>query len=295
MKNLSILAFVLVRLVLSAQQQPIDHSLKHTMKQDGLSMQFTVLDPDEKGIKRHSTSKTYYWYKAQQVIRTQGGNAGQLLDGQFESFYSNKQLCEKGRFRKGLKTGEWNYWSAQGKLQRTENWRSGLQRKKQLYYDTDGLLYKRVTISGKKYKSATIDSLVEISGKNKRITVYDSLGAKAAVARYRNDVLHGTQESYTQSKKTTVRYRKGALIPEKTRQKKEEKEPSGSEEKVKKTLTERFKSVFGKKAKSDDPKNPRSEKAARKERPVKEKKDRTKPDPEREKKKEKKKPLKENQ
>lgn len=72
-----------------------------------------------------SKRKTYHWYKTQEIIKTQGGYSGQLLDGEFVAYYSNKQLKEKGKFNKGLKAGKWIKWNSDGSILSMELWWRG--------------------------------------------------------------------------------------------------------------------------------------------------------------------------
>ena len=192
-------------------------------------MQFTVLDSDSRGVRHHDNRKTYYWYKAQKVIGTQGGSSGQLLHGLFESFYSNKQLCEKGSYLKGLKNGGWNYWRADGTLLKQEHWKKGRQKGTQLFYDTKGKLTKTTIIRGRRSTSHSGDSLVEICRNRQTVTTFDSLGHTLSVARYKKSLLHGKQETISGSEKTTEVYRNGELSVKKERTKKT-KESAGSED-----------------------------------------------------------------
>lgn len=263
LRNLSIFTFTFLCFNLLAQL-PEDYSLKHSIKQDGLSMQFTVLDPDKKPVSHHKTSKTYYWYKAQKVIFTQGGNSGQLLHGKFEALYGNKQLCEKGSFYKGLKDNEWNYWRTDGTMLRKEHWKKGKQRGKQYAYDTNGDLHKTTVIHWwGRSRAFTTDSIVDIRGKHTKVTVLDSLGRKVSVSRYRNTMLHGKQKTFT-GEGNAVRYKKGVEIPAKEKKKRSEETTAEGAEKEK--FFAKLKKRFAKK----EGKQPEKKKAS-------EKKEKTKP------------------
>lgn len=230
-----------------------DYSLKHNMKQDGLSMQFTVLDSDEKGIRKYDAEKTYYWYKSQVVLGTQGGSSGQLLNGLFESFYDNKQLCQKGSYVKGLKQGEWNYWRKDGTLIKTEHWSSGRQTGEQLEYNEKGILRKRTLIHGRKTTTYAGDTLIEINGDKRTVTLMDSIGRVTSVVRYKNHLLHGKQLTVASDGTTTeTLYKEGIAVPAKEKKEKAKKEnetTSGSEEKE--GFFKRMKKKLFKKEKSD--------------------------------------------
>ena len=262
MKSLTILLFLLLSFIATAQD-PIDLSVRHNMKQDGLSMQFTVLDPDKKGVKHHQSDKIYYWYKAQRVIGTQGGSSGQLLHGLFESFYSNKQLCEQGDYCKGLKDGEWNHWRTDGTLISQERWSNGRQHGTQLYYNEKGEVYKTTIIRGRKATTTSGDSLIELSGNSRQVTVFDSLGRKLSVARYKKGLLHGKQETYSGDEKTTTVYREGELVPAKEKKQKTENQPEASVDGEKESFFVRLKKRFSKKDKTEQP-DPKPEKEKRK-------------------------------
>jgi antitoxin component YwqK of YwqJK toxin-antitoxin module len=226
-----------------------DYSLKHNLKQDGLAMQFTVLDSDQKGIRKYDPLKTYYWYKSQVVLGTQGGSSGQLLHGLFEAFYDNKQLCQKGHYAKGLKQGEWNYWRKDGTLIKTEHWSAGRQTGEQLEYSDNGILRKRTIINGRKTTSFAGDTLIKINGNNRSVTLMDSIGRVQSVARYKDHVLHGKQETLaSDGTLTTTVYKNGVLVPAK--EKKEKTEAASSEEKE--PFLKRLKNKLFKKKKSTD-------------------------------------------
>lgn len=237
-----------------------DISLKHSMKQDGLSMQFTVLDPDKKGVTHYETEKIYYWYKAQKVLGTQGGSSGQLLHGLFESFYASKQLCEKGSYAKGLKNGVWQAWRPDGTLIRTEHWKNGTQRGEQIAYSATGEVQKRTLIHGRKTTTECGDTLIEINGKSRKVTLMDSLGRVQSIARYKNSLLHGKQETIAaDGSKTVTSYKNGVASVAKT---KEPKTENTTEPKAKKHPFKRLKERFSKKEKAtSDPSSTKKEKA----------------------------------
>jgi antitoxin component YwqK of YwqJK toxin-antitoxin module len=257
-----------------------DISLKHSMKQDGLALQFTVLDPDKKGIRRYDTHKTYYWYKAQKVMGTQGGSSGQLLHGRYESFYLSKQLCEKGNYEKGLKDGDWYYWRADGSLLKTEQWRRGTQRGEQAYYSNKGLVQKRIVIRGRHIIVDCGDTLIEISGRSRTVTLMDSIGRITSVARYKNNLLHGKQETIlSDGTKTVVSYKRGAtkeagrdgLKSDHTQSVPAAKDQSSDTDGKKQPVKNRLKGIFSKKdrtASGEEPKRRNAKKERQPEQPV---------------------------
>lgn len=68
----------------------------------------------------------YYWYGSNSIHSTQGGYAGNLLNGQYSEYYLNKSLKAQGSFKKGLKNGAWKTWNEDGTLAGTVNWSNGV-------------------------------------------------------------------------------------------------------------------------------------------------------------------------
>lgn len=199
---------------------------------------FQVEEYDEKEKKFYSKEKFYYWYKSQEIKLTQGGSGGRLLDGVYEHFYANKQLAEKGYFKKGLKHGTWTYWNKEGYILRVERWRNGYPRGRTMIYDGKGNNVKVVNIRLNKITYAT-DSLFVIAtpdsskvktfqlvsennvsiykycnGKlhGKQLIFRDSLQEAPIIHRYKNGVLHGKQ---VDADGTVSKYKHGELIPTK--------------------------------------------------------------------------------
>ncbi len=79
---------------------------------------------------------SYYWFKSQQVHTSQEDYAGELIHGVYTKYYYNNQVAEKGTFNKGLKTGLWNSWDAQGNLTLREKWKNGKRSGQQVTYDS---------------------------------------------------------------------------------------------------------------------------------------------------------------
>lgn len=262
------LTLIVLITTIARSQKIEDISLKHSMKQDGLALQFTVLDPDKRGVRRYDTHKTYYWYKAQKVMGTQGGSSGQLLHGPYESFYSNKQLCEKGSYEKGLRNGDWQYWRPDGSLLRTEHWNNGTQRGEQVHYSENGLVQKRTIIRGRHITMDSGDTLIEIAGNNRSVTAMDSIGRVKSVARYRNNLLHGKQETIaSDGTKTVVAYKKGLLREDKGGSSRTSGTPTTTDTVAKQPLKDRIKGWFRKDDKATDPaqgEKPKKEKKSKK-------------------------------
>lgn len=162
--------FLITMLVfIGFSQKPMkDFYLKKSLKQDGYQYQFTVLDEDQRGICHFSKSKFYFWYKAQKVLSTQGGASGQLLNGDFEAFHENKQLAQKGSFRKGLKDGKWMYWRKDGTLITIENWKQGKYFGTKELFNEKGELTETTNYSRFKCVKTVGDSVIVIKNREPR-------------------------------------------------------------------------------------------------------------------------------
>jgi antitoxin component YwqK of YwqJK toxin-antitoxin module len=190
-KYLSIFILFLFSFYNQAQDIEKDLYLNHTLKQDGESYQFTVLDSDKKGVFFYDKSKFYFWYKAQKVITTQGGSSGQLLNGKFESFYDNKQLSKKGSFKKGLKNGEWMYWRKDGTLIKMEHWKNGIKKGKEIDYNEKGIEISTLHFKRNNYKKTTADSLIisNLENTKQTITIFDKAGNVISKSKVKNGVV----------------------------------------------------------------------------------------------------------
>ncbi|WP_445711236.1 toxin-antitoxin system YwqK family antitoxin [Flavobacterium sp.] len=93
---------------------------------------------DKKGSIKNT--KHYYWFKGGKVHNTQGGIAGQLLNEEFKKFYHTNQLAEQGKFKKGLKVGQWKTWYENGTLATTQKYCGGLSNGAFVEYDSKGNL-----------------------------------------------------------------------------------------------------------------------------------------------------------
>lgn len=181
-----------------------------------------------------SDDKTYYWYAStNKVIQTMGGYDGKPLHGKYSSFYGSKNLFQKGKFKKGLKTGEWTTWFTNGKINETSRWKNGK--------------------------------------KNGKLVLYTETGQPMLMAHFRNDRLHGTMTSYQNGKiLNKAKYKHGVQIihNEKLPKAKEGKKIKNSNVKQadKKTFKESFKAWFGK-VKSKLHKKPTQKEGKKKENP----------------------------
>jgi antitoxin component YwqK of YwqJK toxin-antitoxin module len=68
----------------------------------------------------------YFWYRKHVVHQTRGSFSGDLLNGDYISYYNDNALRSKGVFYWGLKDGVWQYWRKNATLERMETWKKGL-------------------------------------------------------------------------------------------------------------------------------------------------------------------------
>ncbi len=262
---------------------------KFHIKQDDKSIVFRVLDADESQLKKYHSEKYYYWFKSQKILITQGGSSGSLLNGDYESFYKNNQLAEKGSFKKGLKEGVWKFWNKNGILIHQENWSKGIQIGKQLYYSENGLIQKTIVYKSNQTQIIARDTTIIKTKKTILTTVSDSTGKLISQSRYSNSQLDGNQISRDQNDSLIkTSYKKGILVPEKTKAPKSKTENTTSEKLTfkqkmgnfwerlkfwKKIKTKKNKETSGNEKKSKE--KPQKEKASKEVPQPKEKKKRT--------------------
>lgn len=205
-----------------SQKELKDYSLNHSLKQDNEQLQFKVLDTDDRGVWVHRKNRFYFWYKSQKVMCTQGGSSGQLLHGNFESFYDNKQMSKKGKFHKGLKTGEWLYWRMDGTLIRTEHWKKGRLAELRTTYDMDGSFKNHIEYKRNVTRFENPDSIVieQLNSHKKTIYLKDADGNVKRKESFKNNELHGWVKSYENAKVVSkTKYKNGTEIKGSEREK----------------------------------------------------------------------------
>jgi antitoxin component YwqK of YwqJK toxin-antitoxin module len=248
-------------LIVNAQKQAKDFYLKRSLKQDGLHFQFTVLEEDKKGVWFYNKQRFYHWYKAQHVISTQGASSGTLLHGNCEAFYPNKQLAQRGRYQKGLKSGEWLYWSEDGVLNRSEHWSNGKFRGIQKWYNEKGEEIESLHIKKWSKERRVADSLIQTRGNKKTIVLFDERSRVVKRENWKHGLLHGKLSTYEDGKLIeSKRYKNGE---EQLKEGKDTKKPKEEKESF-------FKRLFKKKNKEE--KSPAKEKKTKKEKQKREKK-----------------------
>lgn len=117
--------------------------------------------------------RTYYWFSGKQINTTQGGYSGKLLNGEYQDFYTNKNLKESGSFFKGLKDGVWKTWNESGMLNDLFTFKNGRKNGVYAKYDHTGKVleqgsYKDDLLTGHQMISVG-DSMKVISYKEGKV------------------------------------------------------------------------------------------------------------------------------
>ncbi len=119
----------------------------------------------------------YYWFKKGRILQTYGNYSGKLLHDTFKVYHKNGLLAEKGKLSYGTKEGKWYQWDSNGLLTQISEWKSG-------------------RLHG---------TCITINNKTNR-----------KIAKYKNGQKHGKQITIKDEETTTIRYKKGRLIKEKS-------------------------------------------------------------------------------
>lgn len=200
-KTFLLILFSLIGVQTTAQS--LKKMVKNALNRDHLTLNsgdtvssIHVLRADAKKKVTPHLDRNYFWYANNQVKTTQGGYSGRLLGGEFMLYNQDKDLLEKGVFKKGLKVNTWIRWYENGNIKKTERWHKGKRSGELLAYSEKG------TLTGK--------------------------------YNYKNNALHGISWVYDdQGKATKLKYKRGKLMPEKkaATPKEKVKQPKGAAEK----------------------------------------------------------------
>ena len=160
----------------SAQKLPDNgfNKVRITRPEENIQLEIIPLNhPPDADI-----DKTYYWYAANDVHQTRGGYSGQLLNGKYMGFFSNKNLKEQVLFTAGLPDGQWKQWYENGNLRAVISWKNGV--------------------------------------KNGPYILYNEEGRKVEEGRYAQGLRHGKIAIYSSADSAQIqRYRNGVAVPEK--------------------------------------------------------------------------------
>lgn len=212
-----LVVFFLACLTGFVQAQSLDpnYALKRAIYDGDRYIKFHVLDPDVR-IGKLDPNKFYTWTKSQKIQTTQGGASGDLLNGEYSSYYKNNQLEEQGQYKRGLKHGIWIKWNEDGKMISRCKFKNGQKSGHELVYNNEGVLLFDRVYHGKKTRTVKEDSLIIQKESESKIIVFGTDGIKEQVIRTRSSNLHGKQyERLTDTSVYLSRYRSGKLIWEK--------------------------------------------------------------------------------
>ena len=92
-----------------------------------------------------SNDLTYHWFRNNEIHETKGGFDGDIMHGDYTSFYRSKELKEKGTFNKGVKHGMWKSWHENGEVHEIITWRNGIQNGAYMQYSSTGVLLLQST------------------------------------------------------------------------------------------------------------------------------------------------------
>lgn len=90
--------------------------------------------------KKITDNKKYYWYKSGEIHESFGDVGGELLHSEYIKYYVSNQLAEKGVFDFGLKDDLWKSWHPSGVLKEEVPWNKGVKKGVYNFYSEEGVL-----------------------------------------------------------------------------------------------------------------------------------------------------------
>lgn len=112
----------------------IDPQIKR-IRQDGHDLEFYVLPKKEINVKEN---RRYFWFKSGQINSSVGNYDGDIVHGSFTKTSQSNKLVEKGDFKLGLKSGEWQSWDRYGSIHESIHYFQGIRNGDYKKYDSDG-------------------------------------------------------------------------------------------------------------------------------------------------------------
>lgn len=184
-----------------SSQEKVNYANLKSLRKDGDFIRFQVEEFNPKKKNKYDNALTYYWYKSQNVMSTQGGSSGLLLNGIYEQFHSNKQLAIKGFFKKGLKHGTWTYWNEEGRLKKEEFWRHGKPKKSAIIYNENGEVKKEKNYGKDEVVHNIEDKIITTNIDSTEVEVIEKYpnGTTKSVSRFKDGELHGKQLEYNEN------------------------------------------------------------------------------------------------
>lgn len=80
----------------------------------------------------------YYWFYSDRINHNQGGYSGSLLNGDYKVFDLSRRLLTQGKFKNGIKTGQWKQWNTKTGNYYTEYWKKGKRNGTAILYAENG-------------------------------------------------------------------------------------------------------------------------------------------------------------
>lgn len=142
-KRITALFMMFIALNCFAQKMKDLKVLNHFSFNNGDFYSEGYLEPSGTHI-HTSNKKTYTWFAGGQLHQTQGNYKDRLLDGTYTDSYANKQLAQKGTYKKGLQRGNWSKWREDGTLSFYSHYKKGQLNHYQISYDSVGFPAKRI-------------------------------------------------------------------------------------------------------------------------------------------------------
>lgn len=154
MKKIVVILFFLCPGVLYAQKMPDRGFNKIRIPDTGKTILAEINPVDH--LPKPKAGLYYFWYDANLIHSTQGGYSGKLLNGEYAEYYLNKNLKEKGSFKKGLKDGDWRIWNEDGTLAQRATWKKGM-----ILVPDSASFWRRFHIFRKREKQPAVDSIAK--------------------------------------------------------------------------------------------------------------------------------------
>jgi len=165
----------------------------------------------------------YYWYTPDKMHRNRGGYAGNLLDGEFKVFNSQKLLVTEGHFDRGLRVGIWKRWSRNGELIQLCHWSEGRKHGKCIQYGDHMKVVRKMN-----YRKGQLHGRCKWKREDKRITSFYFQGKRIYTAVDNLD--KGRSTSYFGSKE---KHKERIASRKKRKQERMERKKKSEQEKAK--------------------------------------------------------------
>ncbi len=142
MKSLWALAVIVLLVSFTNKKNNYSDKNKRAYIEGVFYYEFSIIETNPK-IKFEKDVE-YYWYKLNKIHSSYYDIAGRLLHGEYQKTHlKDKNLLEKGTFKKGLKDAKWKAWYKNGNLKTITSWNNGKREGWFLSYSYDGKLLEK--------------------------------------------------------------------------------------------------------------------------------------------------------